>query len=90
MKLYIKKKCGFSFYAGSPEQVFNEFKDLANTDQESLWILGLNVFMFVIAFSVGWIHLDATFRRGCQKGVLPEVAYALTVPGDTHTAVNLL
>lgn len=43
MKLYIKEKCGFSIYTTSPEQVFNEFKDLANADQESLWILGLNV-----------------------------------------------
>lgn len=42
MKLFIKEKCGFNYYTTSPEQVFNEFKDLANTDQESLWILGLN------------------------------------------------
>ena len=42
MKLFIKEKCSFNYYTTSPEQVFNEFKDLANTDQESLWILGLN------------------------------------------------
>lgn len=42
MKLYIKEKCSFNYYTTSPEQVFNEFKDLANADQESLWILGLN------------------------------------------------
>ena len=43
MKLYIKEKCSFNYYTTSPEQVFNEFKDLSNADQESLWILGLNV-----------------------------------------------
>ncbi len=43
MKLYIKEKCGFSIYTTSPEQVYEEFKDLADADQESLWILGLNV-----------------------------------------------
>lgn len=42
MKLYIKEKCGFSVYTTSPEQVYEEFKDLADADQESLWILGLN------------------------------------------------
>ena len=42
MKLYIKEKCGFNYYTTSPEQVFDGFKDLANADQESLWILGLN------------------------------------------------
>lgn len=42
MKLFIKEKCGFNIYTTSPSQVYEEFKDLANTDQESLWILGLN------------------------------------------------
>ena len=42
MKLYIKEKCGFNIYTISPEQVYEEFKELANADQESLWILGLN------------------------------------------------
>ena len=42
MKLYIKEKCGFNIYTSSPEQVYEEFKELANADQESLWILGLN------------------------------------------------
>jgi DNA repair protein RadC len=43
VKLYIKEKCGFSVYTSSPEQVYQEFKDLALVDQESLWILGLSV-----------------------------------------------
>ena len=42
MKLFIKEKCSFSIYTTSPEQVYEEFKDLADADQESLWILGLN------------------------------------------------
>lgn len=42
MKLFIKDKCGFNIYTSSPAQVFAEFKDLADSDQESLWILGMN------------------------------------------------
>jgi len=42
MKLSIKEKCGFTVYASSPEQVYQEFRDLSQIDQESLWVLGLS------------------------------------------------
>lgn len=42
MKLFIKEKCGFNIYTTNPEQVYEEFKELKDADQESLWILGLN------------------------------------------------
>jgi hypothetical protein len=42
MKLFIKEKCGFSIYTTAPSQVFEEFRNLAEADQETLWILGLN------------------------------------------------
>ncbi len=43
MRLFVKEKCGFRYYASAPEKVFEEFKDLANADQETLWMLGMNV-----------------------------------------------
>ena len=43
MKLFIKERCSFTSYASAPEQVFQEFKMLSQADQETLWILGMNV-----------------------------------------------
>ena len=40
--MFIKEKCGFNIYTTNPEQVYEEFKELKDADQESLWILGLN------------------------------------------------
>ena len=42
MRLYIKEECSFSTYASEPQSVFEEFRDLAKADQETLWMLGVN------------------------------------------------
>ncbi|OGV56492.1 MAG: hypothetical protein A2X45_03505 [Lentisphaerae bacterium GWF2_50_93] len=42
MKLYVKEKSDLGYYASEPSSVFQEFKCLADADQESLWILGTN------------------------------------------------
>lgn len=42
MRFHIKEKPAMNYYAGSPSLVFDEFKYLAQADQESLWILGLS------------------------------------------------
>ncbi|MFA6291826.1 MAG: JAB domain-containing protein [Victivallales bacterium] len=43
MKFHIKERPAMNYYAGSPALVFDEFKELSQADQESMWILGLNV-----------------------------------------------
>ncbi len=73
MKFFIKEKCGFNVYASSPEQVFNEFKDLADADQESLWILGLNAKNKVMCkemISLGGLDSAVVYPRVILKRLL--------------------
>ncbi|HCE45529.1 MAG TPA: DNA repair protein [Lentisphaeria bacterium] len=73
MKLFIKEKCSFTVYASSPEQVFQEFKNLADADQESLWILGLNAKNRVMCkemVSLGGIDSAVVYPRVILKRLL--------------------
>ena len=82
MKLFIKEKCGFNIYTTSPEQVYEEFKDLAKADQESLWILGLNVKNRVMCkemISLGGLDTCSIYPRMIFKRLLMTDSSSLVV-----------